>query len=340
MSYAIKAHDISYKYFDANFLSLDYPQLPYSLGLRPQAMKLRFVGSNDQEGKFIMSSRETKEDLLKNFRTQSGAIEEVFIGETASVIYTPVYFSKGRLFDAILKKSFYLYNRETDIETDFISAPDEKWHVDFLPLLCPECGADLPGEKDALIVFCDNCRRAWDPGGKNFSGVNVLTWKEQRDDVTYLPFWHLNVKVDGVKLETYADLIRVANLPKVPSDAWEQTPFYFCAPAFKVNPALFLRWCRQLTANPAPENLSADFHPKRIHPVTLPVAEAMDSSIITLSSLMADKRHLADVVGSLKFSLADFFLVLHPFKTSGRELVHTKLDFSMDLSALNMGAYL
>lgn len=340
LSYAIKAHSVSFRYFDANFLSFDCPQLPYSIGLRPQAMKLRFVGSNDNAGKFIMSSREIKKDLLNNFRTHGNAIQEVFIGETASVIYTPVYFSKGRLVDAILKKPFYLYNRETDIEANFTASPDEKWHVDFVPLLCPECGADLPGEKDALILFCGNCRRVWNPGGKHFSGVNVLTWEEQGDDVTYLPFWRLKVNVSGVKLESYADLIRVANLPKVPSDAWEQTPFYFSAPAFKVNPALFLRWCRQLTANPAAETLTADFLPKKIFRVTLPVTEAMESSVITLSSLMADKRHLAEMVETLTFSLEDYCLTLHPFRQSARELVHTKLAFSMDLSALTMGGYL
>jgi DNA-directed RNA polymerase subunit RPC12/RpoP len=35
------------RYFDANFLSFDLSSLPYSLGLRPQAMKLKFVGSNE-----------------------------------------------------------------------------------------------------------------------------------------------------------------------------------------------------------------------------------------------------------------------------------------------------
>ena len=41
LSYVIKANDISYKYFDASFISFDPPLLPHSLGLRPQALKLK-----------------------------------------------------------------------------------------------------------------------------------------------------------------------------------------------------------------------------------------------------------------------------------------------------------
>jgi hypothetical protein len=53
----------------------------------------------------------------------------------------------------------------------------------------------------------------------------------------------------------------------------ETYAFLFLAPAFKINPALFLRWCRQLTATPAPMDLSEDFSAKNIYPVTLPVTD-------------------------------------------------------------------
>ena len=170
--------------------------------------------------------------------------------------------------------------------------------------------------------------------------LNIPRGRKQGDDITYLPFWQLKVKIDGIQLETYADLIKVANLPKAPSEEWTKTPFYFCAPAFKLNPALFLRWCRQLTVAPPPNDLIADFPAKKIHQVTLPVNEALESSLLTLSSLIADKRNLAELLSSLNFTLEDSSLVLHPFKISARELVHTKLGFTMDCAALNMGAYL
>jgi len=340
LSYAITTHNIAYKYFDANFISFDLPFFPHSLGLRPQAMKLRFVGNADHEGKFIAASQKTRGKLLKNFKTQAGAVQEICIGETASIIYTPVYFANGRLYDAVLKKPLDIQKKEPEMEDKLVSSPDEKWHVDFLPLLCPECGADLPGAKDALIVFCENCHRAWNPSKKHFVPIPYATWREKGDEITYLPFWQLKVKVDGIALGNYADFIKVANLPKAPLDIWYKTPFYFFAPAFKLNPALFLRWCRQLTVTPAPDDLTPDCPVKNIHQVTLPVSEAFESCLVTLGSLMADKRHLADMLSSLKLTLEHYSLVLHPFAVRNRELVHTKLDFSMDISALTMGAFL
>jgi uncharacterized CHY-type Zn-finger protein len=337
----IKEMNISNKYFDVNFLSLDSQLLPHSLGLRPQAMKLKFVGSNEKEGKFLRSSNTSRETVIKDYQARTGGThKEIFIGETASVIYSPVYCSNGRIYDAVLKIPLDLQTKDLELEQSLISAPDEKWHVDFLPLLCPNCGADLPGEKDALVLFCDNCHSAWNPSNKDFTKVEFSAWQEKGDDITYLPFWQLKVKVNGIQLETYADLIKVANLPKALTEEWQKTPFYFFVPAFKLNPALFLRWCRQLTAAPPPKDLTADFPAKKIHQVTLPVNEALESSLLTLSSLIADKRNLAELLSSLDFTLEDSSLILHPFKISARELVHTKLGFTMDCAALNMGAYL
>ncbi|PKN53767.1 MAG: hypothetical protein CVU55_01175 [Deltaproteobacteria bacterium HGW-Deltaproteobacteria-13] len=333
--------DIANKYFDINFLSLDSRLLPHSLGLRPQAMKLKFVGSNPNEGKFLKFSPASRDAFINDYQTRNGGIQKaIFIGETASVIYSPVYCLGDRVYDAILKKPLDLQKKDAEVEQTLISSAEEKWHVEFIPMLCPDCGADLPGEKDALIVFCDNCHSAWSPSNKNFIKVKFLTWQEKEEDITYLPFWQLKVKVGGIQLETYADLIKAANLPKVYSEEWTKTPLYFYAPAFKLNPALFLRWCRQLTATPHPKDLIANFPVKKIHPVTLPINEALESSLLTLVSLIANKKHLAELLPSLNITLEDYSLVLHPFKISSSEFVHTKIGFGMEKSALNLGTYL
>jgi len=342
ISSTINGIDISYTYLDANFLSFDSKLFPFSLGLRPQAMKLKFMGSNENEGIFLTSSGKTRETLIKNHQKNiDSGHREVLIGEIDSVIYTPVYFANGRIFDAVLKKPLDLLQKEDgESEQTLASAPAEKWHVEFIPMLCPDCGADLPGEKDASVAFCSNCNSAWNLSSKNFTKVNYSTWQEKGEDITYLPFWQMKVKVNGFQLETYADLIKVANIPKVPSEEWTKTPFYFCAPAFKINPALFLRWCRQLTATPAPIDLTEDFPAKKIYPATLPVNDALKSCLLTLVNLISNKRSLVEILPSLNFTLEDYSLVLHPFKTNARELVHTKIGFGMELSALNMGAYL
>jgi len=219
ISSTVRGMDISNKYFDINFLSLDSKLLPQSLGLRPQTMKLKFVGSNKTAGRFLKFSRTMRDTLINDYQTRTGGIHKaIFIGVTASAIYSPLYCSNGRVYDAVLRRPLDLQTKDKEVEQTLISATDEKWHVEFLPLLCPDCGADLTGEKDALIVFCSNCHSAWNPSGKKFSKINFFTWQEKGEDIIYLPFWQLKVKVGGIQLETYADLIKVSNLPKAFSE--------------------------------------------------------------------------------------------------------------------------
>lgn len=341
ISSTIKTFDVSNKYFDINFLSLDYNLLPHSLGLRPQSMKLKFVGSSEKEGKFIKFSSTARETFLTNYQRNTGSVHKtIFIGETASVIYSPFYCANNRVYDAVLKKPLDLQQRDMEVEKTLVSAPDEKWRVEFLPLLCPNCGADLPGEKDALIVFCNNCNSAWNPSNKNFAEIKFFTCPDSEQNITYLPFWQLKVKVTGFQLETYADLIKMANLPRADSKKWTETPFNFYAPAFKLNPALFLRWCRQLTATPPPNNLIRELPLSKIHQVTLSVNEALESSLLTMVSLISNKSYIAEMISSSNFTLEDSSLVLHPFKMKAGELIHTKLGFPMDINALNMGAHI
>ena len=65
-----------------------------------------------------------------------------------------------------------------------------------------------------------------------------------------------------------------------------------------------------------------------------------ESFIITLANIVTDKRRLPDLLASLKYTVEDTLLVLHPFAISPKELVHTKLGFSMDRTALNFGTHL
>jgi len=113
LSYTIGESEILSKYFDTNFLAMDTDLLPHSLGLRPQAMKLFFVGSGDVSGRFIASSGETGENLLKKYRNRSpGKYDrEIFIGERKSVIYAPVYFADSHVYDAILKNLCWIHRQ-------------------------------------------------------------------------------------------------------------------------------------------------------------------------------------------------------------------------------------
>ena len=63
-------------------------------------------------------------------------------------------------------------------------------------------------------------------------------------------------------------------------------------------------------------------------------------SVVIHSIVNPDRKSLADLLPVLNFTLEEASLILHPFKMSARDLVHTKLGVSMDVNALKMGAYL
>ena len=99
--------------------------------------------------------------------------------------------------------------------------------------------------------------------------VNCLSSKraisrETGDDILFLPFWRIQADVTSVRLKTYADLIKLANLPKVARPGWDKIPFYFWNPAFKVRPQSYLTIAANVTLNQPAEKAVAG-HPRWRH---------------------------------------------------------------------------
>jgi hypothetical protein len=153
----------------------------------------------------------------------------------------------------------------------------------------------------------------------------------------YLPFWRMRPRIEGIVLETYDDLIKLGNLPKAVNASMGNTPLYFRAPAFKISPSLFLRWSRQMTVSQHAGRCSEMLPETPCHPVTLEPDEAVESIIITLTHLVADKRRLLSAFADIRITPAESVLEYHPFLLRGNELVHSDLGLSMDKNALAFG---
>ena len=100
LTFLFQASGVTHRFIDTNLLSLRKKGLPLSLGLRPQALKLRFVTPRIS-GRFLKSDR-TAQDLLRMPAVQGKEepAPQAFIGETISLIYAPVYLRQGLLYDA------------------------------------------------------------------------------------------------------------------------------------------------------------------------------------------------------------------------------------------------
>ncbi len=254
LSYAMQESGLTQRFVDTNILALKSWGIPPSLGLRPQVLKLKFV-SPEIEGWFLDPEMPVQ-DVLKNTAVSVSQILEkqfgiaeppapanvhnIFVGETTSLIYSPVYMENNNLCDALLKRPVCVMKTE-GVDRMLAASKPQSWRISFISTLCPQCGWDLQVEKEALVLICKNCSTAWRCEGKEFRKVDFAVMEGAGDVSHYLPFWRMKARIEGIKLDTYAGLIRMGNLPKAITPAFEQTPLYFWSPAFKINPALFLR---------------------------------------------------------------------------------------------------
>ncbi|MBN1380781.1 MAG: hypothetical protein JXA41_03800 [Deltaproteobacteria bacterium] len=344
-SFTVFPNEIVRRFIDKNILAAHVPLLPNSLGVRPQAMKVKFL-SSEMEGQFLNVDRQYS-GLVDDVKSLSGAavkgrpyFYKAFIGETISLIYSPAYIENNVLYDAFTKKRLRSWQPEK-MEQVLSNTKPPNWQLRFVSTLCPRCGWDLQGDKDALVLICRNCDSAWHcPQGKLEAVSFSVLPTPLSDETIYLPFWRMKPTWEGITLASYADLIRVANLPKKVQDIFESQPLYFWSPAFKVNPALFLRLARQMTIDQPNIETNLSFRGAAFSQVTLSMQEAVESMMITMASLVKNKRRIYPDLVNIGVIADDIRLVYQPFKIGHREFTHPSLPIAIDRQAMHFSVYL
>jgi DNA-directed RNA polymerase subunit RPC12/RpoP len=338
-SFCVQGDEIRHRFIDTSILATDGAGLPRSLGLRPQTMKLKFA-SPGMTGRFLEASLTSQSVIPAIEASDPGGktFHRAFIGEWISLVYAPTYCENGTLYDALLKRPLSTWPDEPPAAAD-VKPPN--WQIKFIPTLCPGCGWDLQGEKDVLVLTCKNCDSAWKCSGEALTEVPFAVLRAAaKKEIVYMPFWRMKPRAEGIALNSYADLIRLANLPKAVNPAFASVPIYFWSPAFKVNPALFLRWSRQMTVYQPEGKTLATFAGASCYPVTLAGQEAVEGMKITLAEIMVDKRLMYPLLTNMRLSADEIMLVYHPFLVGPRELIHETMHLTLDRMALNYGAYM
>jgi hypothetical protein len=296
-------------------------------------MKLRFA-TPDVPGRFLPPSQDrsaVREALSAGFREMlpTSPFHQALIGETLSVIYSPFY-EDGQLFDAIVNRPVA---EGAQLPADDALPPPEPahWPVTFVPTLCPACGWDLAGERYALTLTCGNCRAIWKSAPEGLSALDHGCIPGDAATVAYVPFWRIAADVSGVALNSYADLVRAAHLPKIVREQWEDQNFYFWCPAFKIHPQKFLRLAQNLAlCQPAaeiephlPEGVAA-------YPVTLPESEALEALHTILAAVLKPPQAIYPRLEDIAIRHRGTRLIFIPFGRQGRELVQP--DFRLTIS--------
>ena len=337
-SFTVTAAEVTHRFVDANTIAADIPGLPLTLGLRPQVLKLRF-DSPATEGRFIPADRLAEQAIPDLGETPQGVFYRGFIGEAVSLIHAPMILRGETLYDGVLGRTVSAC-KIADRERLLASSPAPPGQVLFIPTLCPHCGWDMEGERDSLVLLCRNCNSAWACPGRTFTRVEfaVMTPQPGTGEIAmHLPFWRMKPRFEGLDLASWADLIRIANLPKAITPASAAAPLYFWSPAFKVNPALYARWSRQMTVF-RPMGDEVDCLPQTsLYPVTLPLGEAAEGIVINLAQMIMDKRKHYPKLAGLSITLEESRLEYHPFVLDRNELLHAALRVAIDRTALAYG---
>jgi hypothetical protein len=317
------------------------PLFPASLGLRSQTLKLRFV-SPENEGVFLKPNVSSK-DLLRlaeetlTSSTREPMFAKAFIGETLSQIYSPFYVTE-RVFDAVLNRPVSPGLAEGfDISAMEGGKPD--WRIEFIPTLCPNCGWDLQGEKNALALSCRNCNSLWVNKGKGFAKLEYGLFPSETPDSIYFPFYRIRADVSGIKLSSYADLVKSANMAKVVQEGWEEKPFRFWTPAFKIRPQDFLFFSRNLTLSQPPKEYVTQLPQGEVLPVTMPIQDAVESLKISLASFIKPPKML-QILDMVEIKARSLVLVYIPFQRSGNELFQPAFNLRTNKTLLQYAKHL
>lgn len=338
-------HDLSigHRIVDITHIGLDFKKFPVSLGLRPQAMKLKFV-SPDSDGKFLRFSLKAGDILAKagNISSQHNAgkmLHRAYIGERLSIIYLPVYVENDTIIDAILDRPVLKVSKPCNILKELINKKAIR-PLSFLSTLCPQCGWNLEGERDSIVLTCNNCGSIWEAKDGKFKQVHAFCVSGPTEDAIYLPFWKNLVQIHGVNINLFADFIRLTNQTRILGKEWDEVGMCFWSPAFKIRPKIFLNLSRQFTIFQKGFRLKEDLPNKGLYPATLPLGEAQQAMKLILASSAIQKKNIFPYLGSTRFSIKSSSLIYLPFKEMAHEMFQEEMGISINKNALNFGRQL
>ena len=337
--YACHFSGVTPRFIDNSALAMeDAPvQIPFSLGFRSQALPLKLV-SSQTPGKFIRPGEFKTIFHILEKRSQSAKSFQVpvfqeDIGETKSLIYAPFYIQNHRLFDGILNREIPM-NLPGDMDMNNLPLCRPEKETTFIPGLCPNCGQNLEGQFNSLVLVCSNCQTLWQARDNKLGKIKYGCATPQNSDDVMVPFWKIKASIPPIPLSSYADLARIGNLPKAIRPEWETQNLYFWAPAFKIRPKVFLGLTTALAiAQPDPP-LEKKIG-KNIHlPITLPSSEAIQSIKITLASLVRPAKDHLPPLSWATIAPKEICLVFLPFESRHHEYFHPGLNVTIHKNTL------
>jgi hypothetical protein len=334
---------IRHRFADVSQSAMGDSVFPASLGLRSQALRLKFVTSSAR-GHFLHPVMKRSAALELFARREAAGLKPPLylqrrIGAALSLIYAPVY-QTDRIYDAVVNRPLHAHTNDAAPQLNRLPGGPARAHLTFIPAICPACGWDLEGRRDALVLVCRNCDRVWQAAGQGLEEIRIAHRPATDALQVYLPFWRIKARVEGIALASVADLVRLANLPVAIRPEWASRALRFWSPAFKVSPATFLRLARILTVA-QPEVEPVEKLPRNdLFPVTLTVADAAESLAVTLAALARPARRIHPMLTDIRIVAERALLVFIPFEVGHHDYLQPTLNLSLNKNQLALAGNL
>ena len=200
------------RYVEKSFPAVDVPGLGlYSLGVRTQALHVSLYRPEALAALgTVVPARVDLGAAMTQGLAASGFEHVVYrqvLGRVLSLIYFPLWLvelSQGAerwltVIDAVAES--VVQPRAPLALADALAsgALDTPRTIGLRPLVCPNCGGDLPVEPDDVIFLCATCGRAWQIHGTELTETphEIARVGDERakaprpDECLYLPFWRL-----------------------------------------------------------------------------------------------------------------------------------------------------
>ena len=377
---------ISNRIVDTTQRAIELEDIPFSMGLRPQVLKLKPLtpkthgkflrptvtaqsflstvknnwsqgiptlramktlprnGSTEKANKpeapwpAFSSPREEftdKEASPQPKRKSEMNISTVAMGEVMSLIYSPFFVYNGSLYDAVNRRPITRLTEELDqILREKIPRPPKSFL--FLSAMCPECGWDLDGKKDSVVMICENCSSVWLSSKSGLKQVNyeVLHDESSQGQTVYLPFWKMQPKVTGLKLTNFLQLAKLANLPRVHDASWVERGIFFWVPAFRLPPSLFVKFSRRMTLGHL-ERTTVQALPKNdLYPVHFRPRTFFNWLKLNLFDITRAKHKLYPNLGKISVLPQSSTLTFVPFHVNNNELIEPTAQLRLSKNSL------
>ncbi len=338
-----RGSQLKHKVVDTTRRGVNSSILPPSLGLRPQAMRISLV-TDRVSGSFFpqtvrartLLEKAAQLTVIDSEKIKAPFYHRAYVGESLSCIYLPLYVEDGILFDAVINKPL--------AHGGSFQALQEKgeryhpgWTPHFLATLCPHCGDTLEGEHDSLVLSCHNCHSSWQEQQSGFQSIAWQRVPSRHPHMYYLPFWRLQVRTSGVEMNSFADFLRITNQPLVIQSVHEKMDLAIWVPAFKLKPKTFVQFAKNMTVSQLKVSGSEQTMVKRMHPVTLLRAEAIQGLKSILAEAALNKRELLPRLPYISFHPLATRLTYLPFFDKGHDFVQEQSGLSLAKSVLRFG---